>query len=142
MITFDQLRKARAAALWPVVWPSVACVVLALAAGSLTWWLHRVASGLGFAAGVGLAGASFALSALVIAWTDRVDRRLILPVGLLTYVFKIALIGLMVFAIFRQGWAGFTVMLWGVAAGTAVWITTQAVWTYRHGVHTKGRESQ
>ena len=118
------------------------CVVLALAAGSLTWWLHRPASGLGFAAGVGLAGASFALSALVIAWTDLVDRRLILPVGLLTYAFKIVLIGLVVFEVARQGWAGFTVMLWGVAAGTAAWVGTQAVWTYRYGVHTEDRESQ
>lgn len=117
-------------------------MVLALAAGLLMWWLRHAASGLGFAAGVGLAGVSFALSALVIAWADLVDRRLILPAGLLTYVFKIVLIGFMVFAVSCQGWAGFTAMLWGLGTGTAVWVATQAVWTYQYGVHAEGWENQ
>ncbi|MGH3429667.1 MAG: hypothetical protein ACRDQZ_19210, partial [Mycobacteriales bacterium] len=91
----------------------------------------RLTAGVGFTTGVVIAAASFLLSSLVIAWADAVDRRMILPVGLMTYVFKIVVIGMIVFGIARRDWPGLTPLLWGIAAGTASWIAAQATWTYR-----------
>lgn len=115
----------------PVMWPPLICAVLAISGGALAGVLHQTASGVGFAAGVTLAAGSFLLSALVIAWADVVARHLILPVGLMTYAFKITLIGMVVFGVARRDWPGFTAMLWGIAAGTVAWVIAQAVWTYR-----------
>jgi hypothetical protein len=91
----------------------------------------RLTAGVGFTAGVVIAAASFLLSSLVIAWADTVDRRMILPVGLMTYVFKIVVIGMVVFGIARRDWPGLTPLLWGIAVGAASWIVAQATWTYR-----------
>ena len=119
------------------VWAFGACTAIAvigftglLLISALTPHLDS-AAGLGFAGGVGVAAVSFAFSSLVIAWADLVDRRLILPVGLLTYVLKIVTIGLVVFALARHDWPGFEPLLWGIAVGTATWVSTQAVWAYR-----------
>ncbi|MGH3544379.1 MAG: hypothetical protein ACRDPW_00355 [Mycobacteriales bacterium] len=101
--------------------------VLGSDAGADRGW----ALGLGWAAGVGIATTSFVFSSLVIAWADLVDRRLILPAGLLTYVLKLAVIGLVVAGLARHDWAGFVPLLWGIAVGAAVWVSTQAVWAYR-----------
>ncbi len=92
---------------------------------------NAVPQGLGFAVGVGVAATSFAFSSLVIVWVDLIDRRLILPVGLLTYVLKIVTIGVVVFALARHDWPGFVPLLWGIAVGTATWVSTQAIWAYR-----------
>lgn len=85
----------------------------------------------GFAAGVGLVAASYTLSSLIIAWVDAVDRRLLIPVGLMTYLLKFALIGVLMYAISASDWAGLVPM--GVAVlGTALaWIVAQSWWTWR-----------
>ena len=93
-----------------------------------------IAAGLGFALGAGIAGVSFLLSSLIIAWVDTIDRRMILPVGLMTYVFKILVIGMVVFGLSRGDWPGFVPLLWGIAAGATGWIFTQAISTYRWGL--------
>ncbi len=134
----DQHTASSGIGLRMCAWATAACVVVAvLGAAGLS--LHGVLvsgsgnnpqAGLGFAVGVGVATASFGLSALVIAWADLVERRLILPVGLLTYVLKIVAIGLVVFALARGDWPSFVPLLWGIAIGTATWVATQAVWVY------------
>ena len=88
-------------------------------------------AGVGFALGVAIAGVSFLLSSLVIAWVDTIDRRMILPIGLMTYVFKILVIGMVVFGLSHGDWPGFVPLLWGIAAGATGWIFTQAISTYR-----------
>jgi hypothetical protein len=84
----------------------------------------------GAAAGVGLVATSYVVGSVVIAWADSVDPRLILPVGLMTYVLKFTLIGVVMAAIAASGWAGLYPM--GVAVlGTAFgWIVAQSWWTW------------
>jgi hypothetical protein len=79
---------------------------------------------------VGLVAASYVIGSVVIAWADSVDPRLVLPAGLMTYVLKFTLIGVVMAAIAGSGWAGLRPM--GVAVlGTALgWIVTQSWWTW------------
>ena len=112
------------------MWPPLACAVVAIVGGIAAGLSYQASNGVGFAAGVTLAAGSFLLSALVIAWADVAARHLILPIGLMTYAFKITLIGMVVFGVARRDWPGFTGLLWGIAVGTAVWVVVQAVWTY------------
>ncbi|MGH8240678.1 MAG: hypothetical protein ACREXP_27180, partial [Steroidobacteraceae bacterium] len=63
---------------------------------------ESVVAAVGFAGGIGVVITSFVASSLVIAWADVVDRKMILPVGLMTYVLKIAAIGVVVFGLARK----------------------------------------
>jgi hypothetical protein len=92
-------------------------------------------AGVGAAAGVALAAFSFTLSSVVIAWADVVNPRLILPVGLMTYVVKFGLFGLLLYVVGRSGWDGIKPLGLGVAAGAMAWVTTQAIWVYRSRIH-------
>lgn len=105
----------------------IALVVCALV-GALSTGRDAAVGG---ALGAALAAVSFAGSSVVLAWTDIVDRRLIMPVGLLTYVMKFALFGALMYAVTTSGWAGSRAVGWGLMVGTLVWATTQAVWVYR-----------
>ncbi len=80
--------------------------------------------------GVGLVAASYVIGSVVIAWADSVDPKLVMPVGLMTYVLKFTLIGIVMAAIAASGWAGLKPM--GVAVlGTAFgWIVAQSWWTW------------
>jgi ATP synthase protein I len=107
---------------------SAVLLVLGVVLGGL---LRGAAGAAGAAAGVGLVAASYTISSLVVAWADLVNPRLIMPVGLITYVLKIILIGVVMAAIAATGWSGLPAM--GVAIITSVlgWITAQAIWTWR-----------
>lgn len=85
----------------------------------------------GVAAGVGLVAASYTLSSLIIAWADAINPRLVMPIGLGTYVLKFTLIGVLMAVIAGTGWPGLPVM--GVALMVAVltWVVAQSWWTYR-----------
>jgi hypothetical protein len=107
---------------------SAVLLVLGVVLGGL---LRGPAGAAGAAAGVGLVAASYTISSLVVAWVDLVNPRLIMPVGLATYVLKVIMIGLVMAAIAATGWAGLPAM--GVAIITSVlgWITAQSIWTWR-----------
>jgi hypothetical protein len=107
---------------------SAALLLLGLLPSALAW---GPAGAAGIAAGVGLVAASYTLSSLVVAWADAVDPRLVLPVGLMTYILKVVLIGLLMSAIAATGWSGLIPM--GVAIlGTVLgWIVAQSWWTWR-----------
>ncbi len=109
-------------------------VALSLLAVAPPRVVDDVQAGVGFAAGVGIAVISFGISSLVIAWADVVDRRMILPIGLLTYVLKILTIGLVVFTLAGRNWPGFEPLLWGIALGIATWVGIQAFSAYRWAV--------
>jgi hypothetical protein len=103
-----------------------------LVVGVLPAGLTRGGAGVaGIAAGVGLVATSYTVSSLVVAWADAVDRRLVLPVGLMTYLLKVVLIGVLMNAIATSAWAGLIPM--GVAIlGTVLgWIVAQSWWTWR-----------
>jgi hypothetical protein len=102
----------------------VLCVGIGAAVGGTV-------SAAGAAAGVGFVVFSYTVSSVVLAWTDLVNPRLILPVGMMTYVLKFAAFGVLLYVAVESNWDGMTPMAVGIAAGTMVWVTTQAVWVYR-----------
>ncbi|MDQ1646658.1 MAG: hypothetical protein QOJ50_2842 [Cryptosporangiaceae bacterium] len=106
---------------------AVTLVVFAVAA----FLLDGLASAAGVAVGVVIVAFSFVASSLVLAWADIVDRNLILPAGLVTYVLKFALFGVVLYAVGQSEWRGSAGIGAGLIAGTLVWATTQAVWVYR-----------
>lgn len=100
-------------------------LVLATGAGAL---LRGGAGGAGAAAGVGLVVVSYLASTVVIAWADSVDPQLILPLGLLTYVVKFSLIGVVMAAVAASGWTGLEPLGAGVIVGVLGWTTAQIWW--------------
>jgi len=102
-------------------------IVLA-AAAVVGGWAAGVDGALGAAAGVALSAASFTVSTLVIAWADRVATHLVLPMGLMTYVVKVTVLGLVMLAVLASGWPGMVPMGWGIAAGVVAWTTAQIWW--------------
>jgi hypothetical protein len=106
---------------------AVLLVVGAVLGGVLRGW----AGAAGAAAGVGMVATSYVLSTLAVAWADSVNPRLIMPVGLATYVIKVALIGIGLAAVSRTDWAGLVPMGIAVMAAAVGWIIAQAWWTWQ-----------
>lgn len=106
-----------------------ALLVVAAAAGGI---VRGAAGAAGAAAGVAIVVASYLFSTLLIAWADRVDPRLVLPVGLAAYVTKFSLIGVAMAALAGTGWRGLAPLGAGVVAGVLAWTTTQIWWVRRH----------
>ncbi len=102
-------------------------LVVAVGVGAL---VSGAAGAAGAAAGVILVAASYTGSSLVIAWADSINPRLVLPVGMLTYVVKFTLIGIGAIAVGGTGWAGVPALACGIAAGVVAWTTAQAWWTW------------
>jgi len=101
-----------------------ALVFCAFTAG---YFAGGVTAALGAAGGVFVVAIGATMSTLAIAWADAVRPALVLPVGLMTYVIKFALIALVMLGVASSGWAGGIPMAWGLAAG-AVTITAVQVW--------------
>jgi hypothetical protein len=93
--------------------------------------LRGPAGAAGAAVGVGLVAASYTLSSVVIAWADLRDPRLVLPVGLLTYVVKFTIIGFALAALASTDWDGLPAMGVAVMVTALGWTIAQAVWTWR-----------
>jgi hypothetical protein len=101
--------------------------VLALAAA--VGWLTRGGAGAaGAAAGVALVAVSYLVSSVAIAWADSINPRLVLPVGLATYVTKIVLLGLVMLGIVRTGWDGTTPMGVAIIPGVIGWTGANVWW--------------
>lgn len=86
----------------------------------------------GAALGVAVVAASYLLSTLLIAWADRVDPQLVLPVGLGAYLVKFSLLGVAMAGLAASGWPGLAPMGVGVVAGVLAWTTTQIWYVLRH----------
>ncbi len=74
---------------------------------------------------------SFTMSTLVIAWADTVRPALLMPLGLLTYVVKYALLGLIMVQVIASGWPGRAALGWGIVAGVLGWTAVQIWWVAR-----------
>jgi ATP synthase protein I len=85
----------------------------------------------GVAAGVGLVAASYSISSVIIAWADAVNPKLIMRVGLTTYVVKFTLIGVLMWVIASTGWSGLTAMGIAVMTTVLVWVVAQSWWTWK-----------
>ncbi len=108
--------------------PVALLVSLAVAVlGALIGWLVAgAAAALGLAAGVLLVAVSYVVSTVVVIWADTVNPRLVLPVGMATYVIKFTLLFFLMLAVVGTGWAGTAPMGIGVIIGVFGW--TAALW--------------
>jgi len=89
---------------------------------------------LGLLAGVGLVLASYVASTVAIAWADSVHPRMVLGVGMGTYITKFTIFGLVLVAVNESGWAGRIPMAIGIVVGVIAWTTSQIWWTLHHPV--------
>lgn len=103
-------------------------LLLGLLVGGL---LAGGAGAAGAAAGVGLIAASYVISSVVLAWADSVDPRLVLPVGLGTYVAKFILIGIVMAVIAASEWSGLGAMGVAIIVTVLGWTIVQSVWVWR-----------
>lgn len=100
---------------------------LVLCAASVGFLVDGVDAALGAAGGVLLVNLSFTISTLVVAWADTVRPALLMPLGLLTYVIKYALISAIMVGVAASGWAGGMALAAGIAVG-AILLTAAQVW--------------
>ncbi|HEX8343391.1 MAG TPA: hypothetical protein VF657_01425 [Actinoplanes sp.] len=110
---------------------TAAGVALVLCAASIGFLTGGPTAALGAAAGVFVVAVGLTMSTLVIAWADAVRPALIMPLGLLAYVIKFALISVMMLAVAENGWAGGLPMAWGIAGGVVTLTAVQVWWVSR-----------
>jgi predicted tellurium resistance membrane protein TerC len=110
---------------------TAASTALLLCAASVGFLADGVPAALGAAGGVAIVTVGFTMSTLVIAWADTVRPALVMPLGLLTYVAKIALIGFIVGSVAATDWPGRMALLWGMVAGVLGWTSVQIWWVAR-----------
>ncbi|MEV0902909.1 hypothetical protein [Actinoplanes sp. NPDC049802] len=110
---------------------SMALLLCAASAGFLTGGPEHA---LGAAAGVLIVTISYTMSTLVIAWADTVRPALLMPLGMLTYVVKYSLLGVILAIGVNIAWPGWTALGWGIVAAVVVWTGVQAWWVHRRVV--------
>jgi hypothetical protein len=89
-----------------------------------------VAGAAGAVVGILLVAASYTASSVVIAWADSVHPRLVLPVGLFTYVVKFTALGFGMYALAGTGWRGMPALGVAVIVATLTWATAHAWWAW------------
>ena len=104
---------------------SFALVLCAASAGFLT---GGAGAALGAALGVLIVTISYTMSTLVIAWADTVRPALLMPLGLLTYVLKYSILGVVLAYGVSTDWSGKAALGWGIVAGVLVWTGVQVWW--------------
>ena len=106
-------------------------VALMICAASVGFFAGGAQSAVGAAAGVGIVTVSYTMSTLVLAWADTVRPALLMPLGLLTYVVKYTLLGVILAAVVSSQWPGRAALGWGVVAGVLGWTAVQIWWVAR-----------
>lgn len=106
---------------------------VAVVAALIGWYARGAAGALGGLAGAAVMALAYLVSAVVVVWVDSIDRRLLLPIAMLTYILKIVMLGAVAFAAGRAGWPGLFPM--AVSAGVVIilWPLAQLWWTLRFG---------
>lgn len=109
---------------WPLAATAVLAVVLAI--------VGQVVDGgpglLGALLGVGLMAGGYLLSNVALAWADSVLPKLVMTVGLATYLFKITLLGVVLLVVVDRDWAGVRMTAIGMVCALLIWISAQ-VWS-------------
>ncbi|MDN3239884.1 hypothetical protein [Glycomyces tritici] len=101
----------------------VAAVIGGLTSGGTGAWAA--------AAGVALAALGFAGSVWAVAFAEQIDLRLTLPMALITYSIKLALV-LTIFSIVKNLVPDALLPLaFGVVGGAVAWLATQVAWAYK-----------
>jgi ATP synthase protein I len=109
----------------------IAAAVLVVVGMPVGWFVGGSAAALGVLAGVALVALSYLISSLVVAWIDVVNRAMLLPIGLLTYVLKFTLFGVVMWKVSSTEWAGLRPMGVTVIGATVVWTGAQLWWMLR-----------
>ncbi|GAA2546117.1 hypothetical protein GCM10010435_14120 [Winogradskya consettensis] len=104
---------------------------LMLCAASVGFLNGGVQNAFGAAAGVMIVTVSYTMSTLVLAWADTVRPALIMPLGMLTYVVKYSLLGIILAFVVSSEWPGRLALGWGVVAGVLGWTAVQIWWVAR-----------
>jgi hypothetical protein len=110
---------------------SAVSMALLLCAGSVGFLTGGPDAALGAAAGVLIVTVSYTMSTLVIAWADTVRPALLMPLGMLTYVVKYSLLGVILAVGVGIKWPGWNALGWGIVAAVMVWTGVQAWWVHR-----------
>lgn len=105
--------------------------LLLTCAASVGFLVGGASTAVGAAAGVALVTVSYTMSTLVVAWADTVRPALVMPLGLLTYVIKYTLLGVIMVLVLNSGWRGSVALGWGVVAGVLGWTAVQIWWVAR-----------
>ncbi|AGZ45729.1 hypothetical protein [Actinoplanes friuliensis] len=106
-------------------------IALMICAASVGFFADGGPAAVGAAAGVAIVTVSFTMSTLVLAWADTVRPALLMPLGLMTYVVKYSLLGVILAFVISSEWPGRLAMGWGVVAGVLGWTAVQIWWVAR-----------
>jgi len=106
---------------------AVSAVVAAI--GAIAGYIHSGLTGAaGVAAGVAFIAVAYTLSTMFLVWLEKINRPLMLPGALGTYVAKLVVLVLVMGTLWERGWDGLGPMAFGVAGAGLVWIVAQAWW--------------
>jgi hypothetical protein len=109
---------------------SAVCFALLACAASAGFLADGPDAALGAALGVLIVTFSYTISTVVIAWADTVRPALLMPLGLMTYVVKYTILGVILAYGVSTAWPGRTALGLGIVAGVMVWTGVQAWWLY------------
>ncbi len=104
---------------------------LMMCAASVGFFAGGPQYAMGAAVGVAIVTVSFTMSTLVFAWADTVRPALLMPLGMLTYVVKYTLLGVILAFVVSSDWPGRVALGWGVVAGVLGWTAVQIWWVAR-----------
>jgi hypothetical protein len=110
--------------------------VLLVAATSVGGSVAGADGALGAAIGVLGVALSYLISSIAVAWADSVSPKLVLTIGLATYLFKFSVLGMVLASIPHSGWAGTRPLAVGMIVMIVGWLTAQVWWTVRNGTPT------
>ncbi|PZG21069.1 hypothetical protein C1I95_08280 [Micromonospora craterilacus] len=122
--------------------PLLACAVLAVVGVPAAALLRGPTGAAGVAAGIALVIVSYLISSLSVAWADAVHPKLIMSVGLLTYVTKIVFLGVALAAVAATGWSGLPDMGVSIIAAVVVWTGAHLTWALRSPLPTVDRSAE
>jgi hypothetical protein len=118
-----------------LLWISAVLLVLAALAGAL---VRGAPGALGAAAGVAVVAVAYVLSTLLIARGESLNPRLVMPLGMASYVIKLTIVGTLLYLVSRTGWAGLMPMIAGVIGGVAVLTGAHVWWVARWAARQPG----
>lgn len=122
--------------------PLASCALLAVAAVPIAAAVRGTTSAIAVAAGIALVVVSYLVSGLSVAWADAVSPQLIMSVGLVTYVTKIVVLGVVMAGVAATGWAGLPDLGVAIIVAVVVWTAAHLTWALRAPLPTVGPSSR
>jgi hypothetical protein len=112
--------------------PCFAVAGIAAALAAVVGWFTSGGTGAWAApAGVALVALGFAGSVWAVAWAEKIDLRLTLPMALITYAVKLMLAFIALWTVQESVPDALLPFAGGVIGGAVAWLATQAVWAYK-----------